>query len=114
MTSRARAKFIRRIHIVPRSDVDLYSDLVGRQNEIERRNHGTFYRVGRRWVERTKWRHRRYEGWINLQRGLGDSVIAELHWKSPGGRQWELLTAFVGFVDREFSTSVQSISVHYE
>ena len=60
----------------------------------------------------SKWRHRAYPGWLKLERGLSDVVLAEIHAPAPD-QEWQLLSAFLGFIDRHFGKRILAITIHY-
>jgi len=99
------------VQIVPREKTRLYGALVKKQAAIARRGMGTFYRAGRKTRNAAKWRHKKYKGWIRLERGLSEVVTAEIHTLSAG-HEWELLSAFLGFVDRHFGDATTAITIH--
>jgi len=99
------------IQIVPRTKTRLYSALVKKEAEIARRGLGTFVRSGHRVRNSAKWRHKRFKGWVKLGRGLSEIVTAEVHTQSAD-QDWQLLSAFLGFVDRHFGDKVLVITIH--
>ena len=89
------------IQIVPQEGLALYATLVKKEAELRKKNRGTFYRTAGKKRNSSKWRHRAYPGWLNLERGLSDVVLAEIHAPAPD-QEWQLLSAFLGFIDRHF------------
>ena len=73
---------------------------------------GTFYRTSGKKRNSSKWRHRAYPGWLKLERGLSDVVLAEIHAPAPD-QEWQLLSAFLGFIDRHFGKRILAITIHY-
>jgi hypothetical protein len=61
------------VQIVPRQE------LVPKKADIRKRVLGTFYRAAAKKPNSTKWRHKAYRGWINLERGLSEVVLGEIH-----------------------------------
>src|SRR5947209_2374647 len=102
---------MRLIQIVPKDYFKLYGALVAKELELRRRKQGTFRRAGAKQKNYAKWNHKSYYGWLWLQRGLGEVVTVEL--QSRGGDEWQLLHAFLGFVDRHFAEEIQSIQIQY-
>jgi hypothetical protein len=64
------------IQIVPQAGLALYAAPVKKEAEL-RKNRRTFYRTAGKKRNSSKWRHRVYPGWMNLQRGLSEVVLAE-------------------------------------
>jgi hypothetical protein len=99
------------IQIVAQEGLSLYAALVKKEAELRKKNRGTFYRAaGKR--NSSKWRHRAYPGWLNLERGLSEVVLAEIHAPAPD-QEWQLLSAFLGFIDRHFGKRMLAITIHY-
>jgi hypothetical protein len=90
----------------------LYATLVKKEAELRKKNRGTFYRTAGKKRNSSKWRHRAYPGWLNLERGLSEVVLAEIHAPAPE-QQWQLLSAFLGFIDRHFGKRILAITIHY-
>jgi hypothetical protein len=79
-------------------------------NDTERRLRGgrtTFKRKGA-----GKWVHVRYSGWINIGLAKGGVVVAKVH--SKAGSEWQLLQAFIGYVDRHIGQYVKNINIIYK
>ena len=103
----------RRIQIVPRNGEQLYSLLVKKEIELRRRNTGTFRRAAGKQKNRTKWMHASYPGWIKMQRTIGGGIAAEIGTKGKAGGEWQIIHAFLGFVDRHFADHVESVNIQY-
>jgi hypothetical protein len=104
---------MRVIQIIPRKQCRLYGMLVQKEIELAKRNVGTFRRSGRKQKNVAKWDHKNFQGWIWLERGLGEVVLAELDSKSSNDDEWQLLHAFLGFVDRHFGDKIAAINIQY-
>lgn len=100
------------IQIVPREELRLYAALVKKEADIRKKGLGTFYRASARKRNSTKWRHKAYRGWINLERGLSEVVLGEIHAAAPQ-HEWQILSAFLGFIDRHFDERILAITIHY-
>jgi hypothetical protein len=100
------------IQIVPREDLALYAALVKKEADIRRKGLGTFARAPTKKRSSSKWRHKAYRGWMRLERGLAEVVLAEIHAPAPE-QEWQLLSAFLGFVDRHFGEQILAITIHY-
>jgi hypothetical protein len=99
------------IQIIPREELRLYAALVKKEADIRKKGLGTFYRAAARKRNSTKWRHKAYRGWINLERGLSEVVLGEIH--AAPEQEWQILSAFLGFVDRHFDEKISAITIHY-
>jgi len=100
------------IQIVPQEGLALYAALVKKEAELRKKNRGTFYRKAGKKRNSSKWRHRAYPGWMNLERGLSEVVLAEIHAPAPD-QEWQMLSAFLGFIDRHFGNRILGITIHY-
>jgi hypothetical protein len=67
------------IQIVPQEGLALYAVLAKKEAEIRKKGLGTFYRAAAKKRNSSKWRHKAYRGWVNLERGLGEVVLTEIH-----------------------------------
>ena len=100
------------IQIVPQEGLALYAALVKKEAEIRKKGLGTFYRAAAKKRNSSKWRHKAYRGWMQLERGLGEVVLAEIHAPAPD-QEWQMLSAFLGFIDRHFGGRILAITIHY-
>lgn len=80
---------------------------------MSRKGRGAFYRSGPKAHNRAKWSHASYKGWINLERAAGEVVTAEVRSVSKSGDEWQLLHAFIGWLDRHFGDEIQAINIQY-
>lgn len=103
----------RLIQIVPKPGVRLFGGIVKKEIELYKRNQGTFYRSGRKKKNQAKWAHKKYKGWINLERGNGEVVLVEIQSRAESGNDWQLFHAFLGWIDRHFGHQVSAINVQY-
>ena len=100
------------VQIVPRGEVRLFAALVKKEADIRKKGLGTFYRAAAKRRNSTQWRHKAYRGWINLERGLSEVVLGEIRAAAPE-QEWQILSAFLGFVDRHFDDRILAITIHY-
>ena len=100
------------IQIVPREELRLYAALVKKEADIRKKGLGTFYRAAAKKRNSTKWRHKTYRGWINLERGLSEVVLGEIHAAAPE-HEWQILSAFLGFIHRHFGEKLVATTIHY-
>lgn len=59
-----------------------------------------------------RWVHKTYSGWINWEGTRGGILVAEVQTKKDGA-EWQLLQAFVGYLDRHLGKYIESISIVY-
>jgi hypothetical protein len=104
---------MRVIQIIPRQNSRLYALMIQKEIELAKRNKGTFHRSGPKQKDVAKWSHATYDGWVWLERGLGEVVLAELGTRSSNGDEWQLLHAFLGFLDRHFADKIAAINIQY-
>jgi hypothetical protein len=101
------------VQIIPLERKRLYGAMVKREAAIRKKGAGTFYRAGARKRNGAKWKHTRYKGWINLERGLSEVVTAEVNSLVPD-EDWQLLSAFLGWIDRHFGDQVLAVNIQYQ
>ncbi|HYM04641.1 MAG TPA: hypothetical protein VET85_16940 [Stellaceae bacterium] len=100
------------LQILPARNDALYRALVKKEADLRRNGRGTFRRVGTKTAKGTKWRHLRYKGRVNLQRGPTGVVTAKVR-TPPGTDDWQLMSALLGFVGRHFGDDVATITIHF-
>ena len=98
------------ISIIPREYQNLYGALLKKEQQLRPR--GAFYRVPGRYKRYTKWRHKRYKGWVWLSKSMSDVVVVEIETRDVANA-WQILSGFVGFLDRYFKEQISSINIHY-
>ena len=84
-----------RLTVIPRSGDNLFSLLVAKEAELIRNKRGTLYRSGPKNRGQEKWLHKKYPGWIKLQR-RDDGTLAAVVRSRMSDMEWKLLTALVG------------------
>jgi hypothetical protein len=77
------------------------------QKERDLRGRATFFRQ-----RAGRWQHKTYPGWINWDEASGGILVAEVQCRA-GESEWQLLQAFVGYLDRHFSDEIESITITY-
>jgi len=60
-----------------------------------------------------RWKHVKYPGWIKWDEALGGLLVAEIHGGKEEGADWQLLQAFIGYLDRHLGERIESIAIHY-
>jgi hypothetical protein len=104
---------MRLIQIIPRKQCRLYGLMVQKEIDLAKSNKGTFRRSASKEKNIAKWAHKSYNGWIWLERGLGEVVSARLDTRSSHEDEWQLFHAFLGFVDRHFGDKIAAINIQY-
>jgi beta-lactamase class D len=102
-----------RLTISPKEKENLYGLLVQRELALRKQNKGTLHRYGAKKKNEEIWGHTSKHGWIRFQRCIGQVVVATAQARDQS-EEWELLTSFVGFLDRSFRESISSIVISYE
>lgn len=100
------------VQIIPVPDFPLFGQMVRKEIELRRKG-GAFFRSKAKQRGRAKWSHATYKGWISLQQTAGEVVTAEVHSGSVSGDHWKILHAFIGWMDRHFSSKLEAIHIHY-
>lgn len=96
------------VHVVPVDDdrptlksllKDTERRLRGRPTAFNRRSEGL-------------WRHVKYPGSIRWDLAMGGALEAEVQAKESK-QEWQLLQAFIGYLDRHLGEYIQSITITY-
>lgn len=101
-----------KVTVTPRADADIYALLVKKELELRKSNRGTLHRSGAKRRDREKWVHASYNGWIQFQRCIGGVTVALIQARNSQ-EQWQLLSSFIGFLDRHFREEISGINLHY-
>jgi hypothetical protein len=102
---------IKLLQIVPVGGVRLFGQMVKKEIDLAKRG-GTFYRSAAKERDCAKWSHCKYKGWIKLQRSVGEVVTAEVRSLSKSDDAWQLLHAFIGWLDRHFGEDIEALHIH--
>jgi len=102
-----------RLTITPKTGESVYSLLIKKELALRRKNQGTLHASGPRRKKREKWSHTTYKGWIQFQDCLGGVVVAEVKSRDAES-EWQLLSSFIGFLDRHFRAELLSITLMYD
>lgn len=100
------------VTITPRAGDNLYSLLKRKELSLRRKKQGTLHASGPRRLGKEKWSHSSYKGWIQFQQCLGGVLVAQVQSRDADS-EWQLLSSFVGFLDRHFRADISSISLTY-
>lgn len=95
------------IQIVPRNKIKERLKTLLNAKEREIRNRSTFIRKGT-----GRWGHKKHNGWINWKESLGGIIIAEVQSKIEES-EWQLLIAYISYLDRHFSDKIESINISF-
>jgi hypothetical protein len=101
------------VTITPRDRGNLYGLLIKKEVALRNSNQGTLHRASLKKKNQEKWMHRKYKGWINLQKCLGGVTVAIVQSKVPDA-EFQILSSFVGFLDRHFRDEIASINLSYD
>jgi hypothetical protein len=96
-----------RVVVVPQTGENFYGMLVKKEKALK-----TFYRAGTIKSGQRKWRHRRFPGWVNLERTAGGMLVAAVK-AMDSEQEWQILEAFIGVLNRHFRKELSSISINY-
>src|SRR5581483_4958766 len=100
------------VTVTPRADVYVYGLLVKKEVELRKSGRGTLRRRGDKRRGTDKWVHSSYPGWIRYQQCLGGVAVATIQSKTTRD-EWQLLSSFVGFLDRHFRSQIRSVTISY-
>lgn len=100
------------VTVTPRNRENLYGMLVRKEVRLRRQKKGTLHRWAAKKKNQERWVHNQYKGWINFQKCLGGVTVAIVQSKTTDA-EWQLLSSFVGFLDRNFRDSIASINLSY-
>lgn len=100
------------ITVTPAAANDLYGLLQEEERELRQAGRGTLHRHGPRKRGEDKWVHSSYKGHIRLHKALGGVVVASVHGRSERD-EWQLVTSFVGFLQRHFRQEIGNITLSF-
>ena len=95
------------LQIIPKEGVDLKNELKTIENDLRSRGRGTFYKVSV-----GKWKHVKFWGWLRFEKSLGGVLNVEIKSKTEG--EWQIFSAFIGFLDRSIGDKIHSINIQYK
>jgi len=96
------------IQIIPLADDKPSLKVLLKNTERQLRGRGTTFKRQRE----GRWVHARYPGWINWNLARGGIIVAEVQSKKSD-TEWQLLQAFIGYLDRHIGEYIQSINIIY-
>jgi len=103
---------MRIVDIVPNARVKLFDALQKKEAAIRGAGRGTFFLAGRKLKNSAKWKHKAYAGEITLKRQDQTNVSARIRSSAKTG-EWQMMSAFLGFVDRHFGDEIAAINIRY-
>ncbi len=96
------------LHVVPTPGTKAKLKTLLKHAERQLRgNHTTFHRE-----REGRWKHVKYPGWIRWDEAPGNLLVAEIQTKVKD-HEWQMLQAFIGYLDRHLGEQIECISVHY-
>ena len=96
------------IQVIPFPDAGMkLKTLLNKKERELRGTRTTFYRQ-----KAGRWKHKTYTGWIKWSETHGGILVGEIQSKVPE-TEWQLLQAFVGYLDRHLGDSIDSIHILY-
>jgi hypothetical protein len=101
-----------KLTVTPQHDHNIYSLLIKKELALRQSNQGTLHASGPKKKLEAKWTHATYKGWIRFQQSLAGVLVAVVQSKDASA-EWQLLTSFIGFLDRHFRDEISSITLQY-
>jgi hypothetical protein len=96
------------LQVVPRPDTPSKLKSLLKKQEIKLRGKGTTFSR----QKEGRWKHKTYPGWINWDEAPGGILVAEIQSKVEG-TDWQLLQAFVGYLQRHLGKHIESITIYF-
>jgi len=96
------------VQVVPKSSSRSRLKTLLEKKERDLRGKGTTFYM----VRKGRWKHERYPGWINLEGTNGGLLVAEVQTRKKEV-EWQLLQAFIGYLDRHLGKHIENISIYY-
>jgi len=95
------------VQIVPQAKNKEKLKSLLKRGEIELRGKTTFVRSGE-----GRWKHVKYKGWINWGDAGSGIIIAEIKTKNQES-EWQILQAYIGYLNRNMGKYIESISIYF-
>jgi hypothetical protein len=95
------------VQVVPRLDIDESLKSMMKAKERALRGGTTAFRRKRE----GQWVHIKYKGVVRWEEVQGGIVIAQI--RASEEDDWQLLRAFVGYLDRHFRDAIESMTIYY-
>ncbi len=96
------------LQVVPKAGIDSKLKTLLKTTERQLRGpHTTFERE-----KEGRWKHVKYPGWIQWEDTAGGLLVAEVRTRVKD-HEWQILEAFVGYLDRHLGDQIESVSIFY-
>jgi hypothetical protein len=96
------------LQVVPKPGITAKLKTILKNTERNLRGPHTTFRRERE----GRWKHVKYPGWIQWDQAPGGLLLAEIHAKVKD-HEWQMMDAFIGYLDRHLGEQIESISVYY-
>ncbi|MGH7466989.1 MAG: hypothetical protein ACRENP_03290 [Longimicrobiales bacterium] len=96
------------ILVTPRAESDVRLRVELKRTERRLRSGPTAFSR----VAEGKWKHVRYPGWIKFDEAPGGFLVAQAQTKRAEA-EWQILQAFIGYLDRHLGGEIESIAILY-
>jgi hypothetical protein len=96
------------LQVVPRLGTDSKLKTLLKATERHLRGPRTTFRR----VREGRWKHVKYPGWIRWGQAAGGLLVAEIHTRVKD-HEWQMMDAFIGYLDRHLGEHIESISIYY-
>ncbi len=96
------------LQVMPRSNKRTRLKALLKATERELRGSSTTFKR----QKEGRWKHKKYPGWINWDESQGGVLVAEVKTLDHKA-EWQLLQAFIGYLDRHLSEHIESVSITY-
>lgn len=100
------------IIVAPTGKRDIYSLMIKKELSLRKKKQGTLHRIGKKKRNEDLWVHNKYKGKVKFHKSIGGVVVAQL--KANSEDEWQLLSSFIGFLDRYFRDIISNINIIYE
>jgi hypothetical protein len=96
------------VQVIPKAELTSKLKTLLKATERQLRGpHTTFERE-----KEGRWKHVKYPGWIQWDETAGGLLVAEVRSRVKD-HEWQILEAFIGYLDRHLGDHIESISIHY-
>jgi hypothetical protein len=96
------------LQVVPKPGIKVKLKTLLKSTERHLRDaNTTFHRV-----REGRWKHVKYPGWVHWDQAAGGLLVAEIQTKVKD-HEWQILQAFIGYLDRHLGDQIECISVYY-
>ncbi len=96
------------MRVIAKDGVKLKSEIKRQHRALTR---STFVR-GRATKGWEKWMHKNYDGWIRFKEPCDGVLLVELRCKNEE-RLWQIFSAFMGYLSRNFLNKIVSVNTQF-